>query len=65
MHTMHPHLWGIMLAGSDRQRLQPLIQARCGCERPKQYRTFFGTQSLLRQTIHRAERLVPPRDCSL
>ena len=60
MHTMHPHLWGILLAGGDGQRLRPLIQARFGCERPKQYCTFFGTQSLLRQTIRRAERLVPP-----
>jgi mannose-1-phosphate guanylyltransferase len=57
---MHPQLWGIILAGGDGQRLQPFVQARFGCDRPKQYCTFFGTQSLLRQTIHRAERLVPP-----
>jgi mannose-1-phosphate guanylyltransferase len=39
--------------------MQHFIRARFGCERPKQYCTFFGAQSLLRHTICRAERLVP------
>jgi mannose-1-phosphate guanylyltransferase len=53
------HLWGIILAGGDGQRLRPLIQAYYGRARPKQYCTFFGNRSLLRQTIGRAERLIP------
>jgi mannose-1-phosphate guanylyltransferase len=60
MQTTHNHLWGILLAGGDGMRMQHFIRARFGCECPKQYCTFFGTQSLLRQTICRAERLVPP-----
>src|SRR5262245_27930665 len=60
MQTTHNHLWGILLAGGDGRRMQHFIRERFGCERPKQYCTFFGTQSLLRQTIHRAECLIPP-----
>jgi mannose-1-phosphate guanylyltransferase len=36
-----------------------LIQAYCGSTRPKQYCTFFGNRSLLRQTLQRAEQLIP------
>lgn len=54
------HLWGIVLAGGDGTRLQPFIHAYLGSERPKQYCTFIGTQSLLRQTLRRAELLIPP-----
>ena len=53
------HLWGIVLAGGDGRRLQPFIQDRFGCNRPKQYCTFFGVDSMLRRTIHRAEMLIP------
>jgi Nucleotidyl transferase len=54
-----PHLWGLILAGGDGQRLQPLIKAWYGHARPKQYCTFFGGHSLLRQTLARVERLIP------
>ena len=54
-----PHLWGIILAGGDGQRLRPLTQVYCGSARPKQYCTFFGDRSLLRQTLGRAEQLIP------
>lgn len=60
MQTTSRHLWGIILAGGDGRRLQPFIKARFGYNRPKQYCTFHGTQSMLRQTIDRAERLVRP-----
>jgi hypothetical protein len=46
-------------AGNDGTRLQSFIRTHLGCERPKQYCTFVGTQSLLRQTLQRAERLIP------
>jgi len=57
--TVASHLWGIVLAGGDGKRLQSFIRAHLGDERPKQYCTFIGTCSLLRQTLHRAERLIP------
>jgi mannose-1-phosphate guanylyltransferase len=60
MQTTHAHLWGIILAGGDGRRLQPFVRAYFGSERPKQYCTFFGSDSMLRQTINRAERLIPP-----
>ena len=56
---LQPHLWGLILAGGDGQRLQPLIKAWYGYARPKQYCTFFGGHSLLRQTLARTERLIP------
>jgi mannose-1-phosphate guanylyltransferase len=58
---MDTHLWGIILAGGDGTRLQPFVQARFGSDRPKQYCTFFGHRSLLRQTIVRAEQLIAPQ----
>lgn len=60
MPSMHDDLWGIILAGGDGLRLRSFVQAHFGYDRPKQYCTFFGTESMLRQTIRRAERLVPP-----
>jgi mannose-1-phosphate guanylyltransferase len=60
MQTTQDHLWGIVLAGGDGRRMQSFIRAHFGRDRPKQYCTFFGTQSLVRQTLRRAEHLVPP-----
>jgi mannose-1-phosphate guanylyltransferase len=53
-------LWGIILAGGDGTRLQPFVRECFGSDRPKQYCTFFGNRSLLRQTIVRAEHLISP-----
>lgn len=54
------HLWGIILAGGEGKRLQPFIRSRFGSERPKQYYPLFGGRSMLRHTLARAERLIPP-----
>lgn len=54
------HLWGIILAGGNGRRLQAFIRSQLGTDRPKQYCTFIGTRSMLRQTIARAERIIPP-----
>jgi mannose-1-phosphate guanylyltransferase len=62
METMQDHLWGIVLAGGDGMRLRPFIQAYFNEDRPKQYCTFLGTQSMLRHTIRRAECLLPPAE---
>jgi len=54
------HLWGIILAGGEGKRLQPFIRSRFGSDRPKQYCALFGGRSMLRHTLYRAERLIPP-----
>ena len=58
--TTQVHLWGIVLAGGDGRRLQPFIRTCFGAERPKQYCAFLDHRSLLRHTLARAERLIPP-----
>lgn len=55
------HLWGIILAGGEGRRLQPFIRSHLGSGRPKQYCALLGTRSMLRHTIARAERLIPPQ----
>jgi mannose-1-phosphate guanylyltransferase len=58
--TMQAHLWGIVLAGGDGHRLQPFIRTHLGTERPKQYCALLDHRSMLRHTLARAERLIPP-----
>src|SRR5262245_7386775 len=58
--TTQLHLWGIVLAGGDGRRLQPFVRTCFGAERPKQYCAFLDHRSLLRHTLARAERLIPP-----
>jgi mannose-1-phosphate guanylyltransferase len=58
--TTQVHLWGIVLAGGDGRRLQPFIRTCFGSERPKQYCAFLDHRLLLRHTLVRAERLIPP-----
>jgi mannose-1-phosphate guanylyltransferase len=53
------HLWGIVLAGGEGKRLQPFIRAYLGCDRPKQYCAFIHNRSMLRQTLLRAEHIIP------
>ncbi len=59
MSGQKDHLWGIILAGGDGQRLQRFISLRYRSDRPKQYCAMTGTRSMLRHTIDRAERLIP------
>lgn len=59
MSVTTDHLWGIILAGGEGQRLQPFIRSHLGSGRPKQYCALLGTRSMLRHTIARAERLIP------
>jgi mannose-1-phosphate guanylyltransferase len=41
------HLWGVILAGGEGTRLQPLTRLISGDDRPKQFCTIFGEKSLL------------------
>ena len=55
-----PQTWAVVLAGGDGVRLRPLVRRLFGDERPKQYLPLLGPVSLLRQTLDRVARLVPP-----
>jgi mannose-1-phosphate guanylyltransferase len=54
------HLWGIILAGGEGNRLQHFIKKQYGYNRPKQYCTVTGTRSLIRHTLDRALKLIFP-----
>ena len=50
---------GLVLAGGDGRRLQPYIQEVKGKPLPKQFVNLVGRYSLVEQTFHRVERLIP------
>jgi mannose-1-phosphate guanylyltransferase len=50
----------LILAGGDGIRLRPLTRALTGDDRPKQFCTLVGQETLLEQTLRRAALLVPP-----
>jgi len=59
------HLWGIILAGGEGKRLQEFIRKRYGGERPKQYSAIIGKRSMLRHTLDRVEKLIPPKQLQI
>lgn len=50
---------GLVLAAGDGRRLRSYVQQLRGEALPKQYVNFVGRRSMLEQTFHRAERLIP------
>ncbi len=57
--TGKQHLWGIVLAGGEGNRLKDLVKKQYGYHRPKQFCTFIGTRSLIRHTLDRALKIIP------
>lgn len=56
------HRWGIILAGGDGTRLQPLTRLACGDDRPKQFCPLLGGKTLLAHTRRRlASRIAPDK----
>jgi mannose-1-phosphate guanylyltransferase len=52
------HVWALVLAGGDGNRLRALTTRPCGTSVPKQYCSLHGGHSLLEDAIARAERVV-------
>lgn len=57
----HQHRWSLILAGGDGKRLLPLTRMIAGDDRPKQFCTLVGDQTLLDRTEERVHMVVPAR----
>src|SRR6185437_16101322 len=52
--------WGVILAGGDGTRLQPLTRLACGDNRPKQFCPLLGGKTLLAHTRKRISHAIDP-----
>ncbi len=52
--------WAVILAGGEGTRLRSLTRVIAGDERPKQFCTVLGSETLLQQTARRVARVVRP-----
>ncbi len=57
---MHQHVWVVILAAGDGQRLRALTTDEDGLAIPKQFCSIFSEASMLQLTLRRAQRVVPP-----
>jgi mannose-1-phosphate guanylyltransferase len=58
--TPKRHVWSIVLAGGEGERVKPLVLRWLGRHRPKQYCTFVGNRSMFQHTVERATTLTSP-----
>jgi mannose-1-phosphate guanylyltransferase len=56
---MNPHLWAVVLAGGDGQRVASLTVGEDGQPVPKQYCALAGHESMIRWAFARARGVVP------
>jgi mannose-1-phosphate guanylyltransferase len=54
------HRWAVILAGGDGKRLMSLTRRLSGDDRPKQFCSILGAETLLDQTVCRVARVVNP-----
>ncbi len=55
------HLWSIVLAGGEGERLKPFVKRWLGRHKPKQYCSFIGTRSMFQHTLDRSDQIVMAR----
>ncbi|MGE0470427.1 MAG: sugar phosphate nucleotidyltransferase [Nitrospira sp.] len=56
-HTAGKHVWSIVLAGGEGERVKPFILRWLGRHRPKQYCAFVGSRSMFEHTVDRAAQI--------
>ncbi len=54
------HVWSIVLAGGEGERVKPLVLQWLGRHLPKQYCAFVGNRSMFQHTVERATTLTSP-----
>ena len=60
-HKAGKHVWSIVLAGGDGERVQPFVRQWLGYPHPKLYCTFIGTRSMFEHTLDRATCIALPQ----
>lgn len=60
MTQKRQHVWGIVLAGGEGERLKPFVREYLGTDRPKQFCRFLGPHTMVEQTLLRAETTMAP-----
>lgn len=56
----YSHVWAVVLAGGEGTRVRSFLQQYCGGSGIKQFSTIIGQRSMLRCTLDRVVRLIPP-----
>jgi mannose-1-phosphate guanylyltransferase len=56
----HSNVWAVVLAGGEGTRVRGFLQEVCGGSGLKQFSTVIGSRSMLRCTLDRITRLIPP-----
>lgn len=56
----YSHVWAVVLAGGEGTRVRGFLQQLCGGSGLKQFSTIIGERSMLRCTLDRVVRLIPP-----
>jgi mannose-1-phosphate guanylyltransferase len=56
----HSNVWAVVLAGGEGTRVRNFLQEVCGGSGLKQFTTVIGKRSMLRCTLDRISRLIPP-----
>ena len=56
----HPNVWAVVLAGGEGTRVRSFLKQLCGGSGLKQFSTIIGERSMLRSTLDRVVRLIPP-----